>query len=161
MRTRLPKTFCFCWRSAVNASRALGAGSLALLMIIAGSCGTGNGYNAGNVTVTISPATKTIPANGQVALLATVNNFCPGCVAQLYWSITENSGINCNWGDVNTPPAGPCPGGTIQGQGPQGPLSPSVIYFAPIAAGIFHVNAAQPVTFTETVSGTSVITVSP
>jgi hypothetical protein len=141
--------------------RALFVGSLALLMVVVTSCGPGKEYNPRNVTVTISPAMKTIPANGQVALLASVNNFCPGCTPQLIWSISENSGTNCTWEDVNTPPTGPCPGGTIQGQGTQDTLSPSVIYFAPTTGGTFEVDAVQFVTVGENITGTSLITVSP
>jgi hypothetical protein len=141
--------------------RALFVWSLALLIVIAGSCGTGNGYNANNVTVTISPATATTAANGQVPLQAMVNNFCQTCTPEIVWSIAENSGTNCTWVDMNTPPIGPCPGGTIQGQGTQGPDSTTVIYFAPSTGGTFHVTASQLVTLSENKSGTSVITVTP
>lgn len=131
-------------------------------MVFVGSCG-GNvrGYNVSDVTVTISPAADTIPEKGQAALVASVNNFCALCVTQINWSIAENGSAPCLWGDVNTPPAGPCPGGTIQGQGSEGPFSPSVIYFAPSAAGTYHITGTQSVTNTLTVSGTGVITVSP
>jgi hypothetical protein len=135
--------------------------SLVLLIVIAGSCGTGNGNNANNVTVTISPATAMIAANGQVPLQAMVNNFCQTCTPEIVWSIAENSVTYCTWVDVNTPPSGPCPGGTIQGQGTQGPDSTTVIYFAPSTGGTFHVTASQLVAPSGNESGTSVITVSP
>jgi hypothetical protein len=133
---------------------------LALLAVLGANCGNG-GYNSENVTVTVSPATATVPENGQQPLQATVNHFCSGCVPQIEWSVAENNGLGCTWADPNTPPLGPCPGGTIQGQGPQGILSENVIYFAPSTAGTFHISASQLITFTEVVGGTSVLTVSP
>jgi hypothetical protein len=139
----------------------------AVVVLLAGLIsGCGGGYNANNVTVSVSPAAVTVPTNGQVTLQATVNGFCSGCMPQIEWSISENNGAGCTWGGVNSPPAGPCPGGTIQGQGTAGPLSPTVIYFAPNASGTFHVSASQNVGVTENLlaqvkEGTSVVTVSP
>jgi hypothetical protein len=94
-------------------------------------------------------------------LQATVNHFCSGCMPQINWSIAENNGADCAWVDMNNPPLGPCPGGTIQGLGPQGLDSQNVIYYAPGSSGTFHVSASQFVTFTEDTTGTSGITVSP
>jgi hypothetical protein len=98
-------------------------------------------------------------------LQATVNGFCSTCTPEIVWSVTENNGIGCTWGDVNSPPAGPCPGGTIQGQGTGGPSSLTVIYFAPNTSGTFHVSASQLVGATENflaeVKEGTVITVSP
>lgn len=133
---------------------------LALLAILCSSCGNG-GYNAGNVTVTVSPATVTVPENGQEPLQATVSHFCSGCVASIVWTLSENNGTPCSWLDMNTPPTGPCPAGTIQGQGSAGPLSPNVIYFAPGVSGTFHLSASQFVDLGETQTATAVITVSP
>jgi hypothetical protein len=98
--------------------------------------------------------------------VATVNNFCPECVPQINWSIAENNSVPCFWGNAQTPPTGPCPGGTFQAQGAQGLLSPSVIYIAPSAAGTFHVFASQIVGLTSSgytinATGTAVMTVSP
>jgi hypothetical protein len=129
---------------------ALLVGSLAFLIFFVGSCG-GSRYNVQDVTVTISPAEKTIPASGQVALTASVNNFCSMCVPQINWSVVEGNGTTCSLSGC----------GTIQGQGTQGLLSPSVIYFAPSKAGTYIITASQLVTYTTSVSGTSVITVSP
>jgi hypothetical protein len=150
----------------IHTCQALFLGSLILLASGAGGCGGKGGYNANDVTVTVAPAAKTLSPNGQVALLATVNNFCPECVPEIDWSVAENNSVPCLWGNPQSPPAGPCPGGTIQGQGAQGPLSPSVIYFAPSAGGTFHVIASQIVGLTSggqtiSVTGTAVITVSP
>jgi hypothetical protein len=140
--------------------RALCVPSLVLLIVITG-CGT-SGFNPNNVTVTISPATATAPENGQVPLQATVNGLCSGCVPSIQeWSITENEGSGCTW--MNTPPAGPCPGGTIQ-EAATG-TSLTVTYFAPSAPGTFHVIADVCLCFEVnppvSKEGTSVITVSP
>ena len=148
------------WRSVMHSNRFLCAGSLILLIVVAG-CGAGGGYDAGNVTVTVSPASATVPVDGQANLQAAVHGFCSTCTPQIVWSIAENSPNNCTWVDMNTPPAGPCPAGTIQGQGAAGPLSETVIYFAPSTAGTFHVSASEFVTLALTVQAESVITVSP
>jgi hypothetical protein len=75
------------------------------------------------------------------------------------WSITENNGSPCFWADAKTPPAGPCPGGTIQALGSEGILSPSVIYFAPNTAGTYHITGSQAISYTKDVSGMADITV--
>ena len=147
----------------MDSYRALFVASLVLLMVIAG-CGTGGGYNPNNVTVTVSPAAVTIPANGQVTLQATVNGLCSTCTSSIqYWSIAEDpdNSVNCTWSTM--PPTGPCPGGTIQ-QIPGG-LSSSltVTYYAPSTPGTFQVSAAWCICFTPAIikQGMSVITVSP
>jgi hypothetical protein len=137
---------------------------LFLTLIAIPGCGFGGGFNASNVTVTVSPATVTIPADGQETLQATIRNYCSGCQPLYSWAISENDDTNCTW--LTTPPAGPCPGGTIQETAtPYG--YPTVTYFAPSAPGTFHVTAewsyganifAPPTT---TKQGTSIITVSP
>jgi|ERR1039458_6722193 hypothetical protein len=141
--------------------RALCGGSLVLLMVMAG-CGTG-GFNPNNVTVTVSPAAATVSENGQVPLQATVQGGCTGCSPFYNWLISENNGADCTW--VDTLPAGPCPGGTLQQ--PTSTSGPTVTYIAPSTAGTFHVigqslyysNLSGPPTTTK--QGTSVITVSP
>jgi hypothetical protein len=130
---------------------------LALSAVLGSSCGNG-GYNAENVTIAASPATVTVPENGESPLQATVKGFCSGCMPNIVWSLSENNGTPCSWLDMNTRPVGPCPAGTIQGQEAIGPLSPNVIYFA---SGTFHLSASQFVDLTETKVGTAVITVSP
>ena len=137
--------------------RGLFVGSLACLILFVGSCGSQ--YNVNDVTLTISPAATTISKSGQVALVASVNNFCALCVPQINWSIAENNGNPCLWQAGHTPPpTGSCPGGTLQAQGV---FPTSVIYFGPSTAGTYHVTGSQVVSWTSSVTGTSVITVSP
>jgi len=137
-------------------SRALCIGTLILLAVCAG-CGSGGGYNPNNVTVSVSPATSTISENGQVSLQATVNGECQGCSPLMNWSVTEDLGANCTW--VDTPPAGPCPAGTVQVTEFVGSLTAT--YFVPGAAGTYHVVAYDLVSPTVSKQGTSVVTVSP
>lgn len=138
--------------------RVLFLGPLACLIVFVGSCG---GYNVNDVTLTISPAAATIPKSSQIALVASVNKFCAGCLPEIDWSIAENNGVNpCLWQAGQTPPpTGSCPGGTLQVQGFVN--NTSVIYFSPSTAGTYHVTGWQVVSFTSGVKGTSVITVSP
>jgi hypothetical protein len=142
----------------MNLPRALFVGSLVPLIVIVG-CGGGS-YDPNNVTVTVSPPAVTIPASGQVTLQAIVNSG-RGAPA-LTWSIAEletngASGAQCNWSGT-TPPAGPCPDGTIQGADP---TSLTVTYLAPSTSGTFHVVAHANVSLTLVKDGTAVITVSP
>ena len=136
-----------------------------LAMLITTGCGGGNkGFNANNVTVSISPATASIAASSQVTLEATVNGLCSTCASDIFlWAISENAtagGSSCNWFD--TPPVVPsCPGGTIQ-QNSQSTLM--VTYHAPSTPGTYHVVAEWCDCFgTPTVkkTGTSVISVTP
>ena len=143
----------------MNSYRALCVGSLVLLIVIAG-CGGGSGINLNNVTVTVSPAAVTIPANGQVTLQAMVTGSPGSPFAQ--WTIAElktngASGAQCNWLGT-TPPAGPCPDGTIQGA--DAPPALTVTYHAPSTSGTFHIIADWS-TEMITKDGTSVITVGP
>ena len=143
----------------MNLSRALFVELLVLLIVIVG-CGGGGTFDPNNVTVTVSPPAVTIPASGQVTLQATVKG-SPAAPA-LTWSIAElqtngASGSQCNWSGT-TPPAGPCPDGTIQGADAS---SPTVTYLAPSTSGTFHVLAQANVSFTLVKDGTAVITVSP
>ena len=143
-------------RSVVSLSRALCAGSLVLLVVIAG-CGGSSGPDFNNVTVTVSPAADTIPPDGQVTLQATVNG--TGTLDNaLTWSIAEQA-INCYW--LDTPPAGPCPDGTIQ-QVTVGNFQ-KVTYHAPSTPSTFHVIAQWSTAFNPVIikDGTSVITVGP
>jgi hypothetical protein len=146
----------------MNLSRALCVGSLVLLLIIAG-CGGGSSFNPNNVTVTVSPSAVTIPASGQVTLQATVTGD-PAAPA-LTWRIAElqangASGAQCNW-QGTTPPAGPCPDGTIQ------QLTvlnfQTVTYYAPSTPGTFHVIVEWSTLFSPIIikDATSVITVGP
>jgi hypothetical protein len=143
----------------MNLSRALCVESLVLLIVIAG-CGGGSSFDPNNVTVTVSPAAVTIPASGQVTLQATVKG-SPAAPA-VNWIIAElqtngASGSQCNWSGT-TPPAGPCPDGTIQGADAK---SLTVTYLAPSTSGTFHVIAQANVSLTLVKDGTAVITVSP
>jgi hypothetical protein len=144
----------------VNLSRALCVESVVLLIVIAG-CGGGSSFDPNNVTVTVSPSAVTIPASGQVILQATVKG-SPGA-PELTWRIAElqtngASGAQCNW-QGTTPPAGPCPDGTIQGADVSTSLT--VTYLAPSTSGTFHVIAQDIVSLTLVKEGTAVITVSP
>jgi hypothetical protein len=153
----------------MNSNRFLWIVSFALLIVIAG-CGTGAGYDANNVTVTVSPAAATVAADGQVTLQATVKGLCSGCGSMIQqWSIAEDpsDGVNCTF--FEAPPIGPCPGGSIQET--VGGLSSSltVIYFAPSTPGTYHVTAEWSTAGGISIGGgspvfkdgTSVITVSP
>ena len=146
----------------MNLSRALCVGSLVLLIVIAG-CGGGSSFDPNNVTVTVSPAAVTIPASGQVTVQATVNGNPAAPV--LTWRIAElqtngSSGAQCNW-QGTTPPAGPCPDGTIQ------QLTvlnfQTVTYYAPSTPGTFHVIVEWSTAFSPIIikDATSVITVGP
>lgn len=134
-----------------------------LLIVIAGcGGGSGSGTNFNNVTVTVSPMIATVPASDQVTLQAKVTGV-PGTPA-LTWSITElqtngASGAQCNWLGT-TPPAGPCPDGTIQGADAS-PYTP-VTYHAPSTSGeTFHVIAQWSTAFNPVIikNGTAAITV--
>jgi len=136
--------------------------SFVLLVFIAG-CGGGGGMLSSNVTVTVSPATVTIATSDQVTLQATVKGTANDANPSLTWTIDElktngASGSQCNW--VSTPPAGPCPDGTIQGADAN---SSTVTYHSPSSAGTFHVTAETIVSLSPPVlkDGTSVITVGP
>jgi hypothetical protein len=143
----------------MNLFRALCVAPLVLLIVIAG-CGGGSSFDPNTVTVAVSPAAVTIPESGQVTLLATVTG-SPAAPA-LNWVIAElqtngASGAQCNWSGT-TPPAGPCPEGTIQGADGS---SLTVTYLAPNTSGTFHVIAQDTVSLTVVKEGTAVVTVSP
>ena len=144
----------------MNLSRALCVASIVPLIFMAG-CGGGSNFDLDNVTVTLSPSAATIPASGQVTLQATVKG-SPGAPG-LVWFIAElqtdgASGAQCNWAGA-TPPAGPCPDGTIQGI-VSGSLT--VTYLPPSTSGTFHVVAEYSLPFSTVVKdGTAVVTVSP
>ena len=142
-------------RISAPARWTLGVVSLLLTFIC---IGCGGRYNANDVTVSISPATATVPENGQMAFNATVNHFCEGCVPQLNWFISEDSGASCTW--TETPPTESCPAGTVQVSEMLGSLTAT--YFAPSGSGTFHLVASQSVGFNGPYKqGTSVITVNP
>lgn len=143
----------------MNLSRAFCVTLLVLLIVTVG-CGGGSSFDPNNVTVAISPSAATIPTSGQVALQAIVKG-SPAAPA-LTWSIAElqangATGSQCNWSG-STPPAGPCPDGTIQGVD-AGSLK--VTYLAPNTTGTFHVIAQDNVSLTLVKDATAVVTVSP
>jgi hypothetical protein len=161
-RFRVPQNSTASTRSARprhgrDSGRSLFFVTLVLLLIVTLGCG-GGGFKANNVTVTVAPAAVTVPAGTQVTLQATVHGLCSTCNPSInVWSITENNGVNCSW--MNTPPTGPCPGGTIQETGGN---FLTVTYHAPSASGTFHVIAEWCDCFANPIiskDGTSVITV--
>ena len=140
--------------------RALCIGPLVLLIVIAG-CGGGSGFDPNKVVVIVSPATVAIPASGQVTLQASVTSSPAPVVNWFIAELTTNgaSGAQCNWVG-GTPPAGPCPDGTIQ-QVTVG-NSQTVTYYAPGISGTFHVIAEWTLWGSPVIKeGTSVITVGP
>ena len=144
----------------MNCRAPLFVAPVVLLIVIAG-CGGGNATNFNNVTVTVSPATATVPVSDQVTLQARVTGVSGTPV--LTWAITElqtngASGAQCNWLGTS-PPAGPCPDGTIQGADAS-PYTP-VTYHAPSAPGTFHVVAQWSTAFNPVITknGMAVITV--
>jgi hypothetical protein len=143
----------------LNLSRALCVESLVLMVVMSG-CGGGSSFDPNNVTVTVSPSAITIPPSGQATLQATVKG-SPAAPA-LTWIISElqtngASGAQCNWSGT-TPPAGPCPDGSIQGAD-AGSLT--VTYLAPSTTGTFHIIAQDNVSLSLVKMGTAVITVGP
>lgn len=119
-----------------DSGRTLFLVTLVLVLIVTPGCG-GGGFNANNVTVTVAPEAVAVPANAPVTLQATVHGLCSTCTPSInVWNITENNGVNCSW--INTPPTGPCPGGTIEETGGN---FLTVTYHAPSASGTFHVIA--------------------
>jgi hypothetical protein len=143
----------------MNLFRALWVEVFVLLIVIAG-CGGGSNVDPNKVTVTVSPSAVTIPASGQVTLQATVKG--SPAAPPLLWSIAElqangSTGAQCNWSG-STPPAGPCPDGSIQGADAS-PLT--VTYLAPSTPGTFHVVAEDIVSLTMVKNATAVITVGP
>jgi hypothetical protein len=148
--------------STVNLRRGVCTGCLALLIVVV-SCGTSSQNNLNNVVVSIAPTTATVASSGQVSLTATVTGLA--AAPALTWSIAElqingASGAQCNWLG-STPPAGPCPAGTIQGA--DAPSGLTVTYHAPSTSGTFHVTAQWSSLFTPVIvkTATSSITVTP
>lgn len=159
MRTRLLRNRGFANCGRMNSHRAFCLGSLVLLLINTG-CGAAGGQNGSSPNVTLSPGSVTTSENGQVRLQAKVTGLCSTCNPTLAWSIPGNP-YNCIWAGVNMPPpAGECPNGSILPQGEDPATSLNVTYFAPGASGTFSVTVTQPVSFSQGVVGTSVITVS-
>ena len=109
-----------------------------LLVVTLFSIGCGsNKFNPNNVIVTVTPATAMASVNGQLTLQAAIQNDCTGCVPLYVWYVAENNGGDCTW--IDTPPAGPCPAGTIQQNPDVGVFT--VTYFAPATSGTYHVTA--------------------
>ena len=143
--------------------RAIRAVWFAMLIVIVG-CGGGSQTNLNNVVVTVAPASASVAAGGQVSLTATVTGLA-GATPGLNWSINElqtagASGAQCNWVG-STPPAGPCPDGTIQIT--DLPSTLTVTYTAPNSSGTFHVTAQWSTAFNPVIikTATSTITVTP
>jgi len=131
--------------------------------MVTASCGASNSFNPNNVTVSVSPTTATIAANGTATLQATVQGL-PYASSITRWSVAENPiGAICAT-FVGIVPSGPCPAGTIEiADGNE----LTVTYFAPSAPGTYHVHAEWD-HFTyfmgppDTIRmGASVVTVSP
>jgi hypothetical protein len=132
--------------------------ALLWLLLIFPACG-GSSTNFNNVVVTVSPSSTTATTGQQVTLKATVTGIS-GTQA-LTWTIVElqangASGAQCNWLGW-TPPAGPCPDGTIQGADVS-PYTP-VTYNAPTTTGTFHVQVQWSTAFTPVVTKTAVATI--
>ena len=140
--------------------RELCAISVVVMSTIVGCGGGGEGFDPNRVTVTISPAAATIPISDTLTLQATVKGLCATCVSTINeWRVTENNGVPCTWFD--SPPLGPCPGGTIEAVAGGNFLT--VTYHPPSDPGTFHAVAEWCVCFGSSITkdGTSVITVSP
>jgi hypothetical protein len=100
----------------MNSYRELCAILLVLMSTIVGCGGGGDGFDPNRVTVTVSPAAVTIPITDPLTLQATVKGLWSTCVSTINeWRVTENNGSPCTWFD--SPPLGPCPGGTIEAVG--------------------------------------------
>lgn len=139
--------------------------ALMLLIVISGCGGSSSRTHTDDEVVSVAPPTATVNAGGQVTLQATVTGCDSACPAPaLTWTITElqtngASGAQCNWQGA-TPPAGPCPSGTIEGA--DTPPFLSVTFHAPNTPGTIHVVASDIHVFTNppvTKTGTAVITV--
>jgi hypothetical protein len=120
----------------MSSRRSVPFTTLVLLIVFAG-CGGGKPLPP--PTESLSPAAPTVAVNGQVPLVLTVNGLCGTCsLPGVTWEIDEDGG-GCNW--TTTPPAGPCPGGTIQITGANVGISLTATYFAPSTPGTYHVRA--------------------
>jgi hypothetical protein len=157
----------------MNPRRMCSAGAFALVMVLV-SCGSGQGYDPKNVTVTVSPATGSVASHGEISLQATVNGLCSSCAPSINsWGIRENAGpgdsdgSSCDWFTQNGPPIPACPDGTIEET--SGSLSNTlkVTYHAPGTPGTYHIVAEWFVpsgllgSSGSTKNGTSAITVTP
>jgi hypothetical protein len=119
--------------------------------------GCGGGGPVPPATESLSPASPTVAANGQVPLVLTVKGLCGTCMLPgVIWGIEEDGG-GCNW--TSTPPVGPCPGGTIQITGSDVGISLTATYFAPSTPGTYHATAQA--VLVGVASATSTITVTP
>lgn len=126
----------------------------ALLIAISGCGGSNENYNPANVSVVVSPPSATISVGGQTTITATVNGLCNGCVPQVLWTIQElPGGAQCNWSG-STPPAGPCPYGTIEGA-----ETMAVTFHAPSSPGTVHVIAEWTTLFAPVVTKTATSTI--
>lgn len=144
--------------STINRRSSYFLALLGLLFILP-ACGGGSGTNFNNVIVTVSPFTAATTTGRQVTLQATVTGLSG--IPALNWSIVElqgngASGAQCNW-TGSSPPAGPCPDGTIQGADVQ--PATKVRYNSPGSTGIFHVQVQWSSAFTPIVTKTATATI--
>jgi hypothetical protein len=146
----------------MNSLRTIWLGLLVVTTAMTG-CSTGGGFNANNVTVTVSPATAAVPASGKAVLMATVHGLCSTCVPSInLWYVNENNPANgsiCDW--FTTPPTAPCPAGTIQLTEGGDSSTLTVTYFAPSTPGTYHVVAQWALLTGPVQDGESVVTVGP
>ncbi|WP_148210101.1 hypothetical protein [Candidatus Korobacter versatilis] len=138
----------------------LSVGLLALLIGLSG-CGGSTHSTVNDVTVSVTPASATVAASGQVKLTAVMSGCGSSCPAPAFtWSIVElqtngASGSQCNW--ETTPPPGPCPDGTLEVTSD----FTTATFHAPSSSGTIHVVAqltglGNPPT---TKTGTATITI--
>ena len=144
--------------ATMNLRRAYLLTVLGLLSVFP-ACGGSSNTNFNNVVLTVSPSAATTTTGQQVSLKATITGV-PGTPA-LSWSIVElqtggASGAQCNWAG-STPPAGPCPDGTIQGA--DVPPNTNVTYNAPGTTGTFHIQVQWSTAFTPVITKTATATV--
>ncbi len=134
--------------------RSVSVTTLVLLSVLVG-CG-GSGPLPPPIE-SLSPATDSIASDGNVPLVLTVSGLCGTCtIPSVFWSIEED-GPGCTW--TTTPPAGPCPGGTLQITGANIADSFTATYFAPGTPGTYHVLGQA--LLIGVAAGESVITVTP
>jgi hypothetical protein len=128
--------------------------TLALLIVCAG-CGGGKPLPP--PTESLAPAMPTVAVNGQVPLVLTVSGLCGTCsIPDVAWSIDED-GPGCDW--TTTPPAGPCPAGTVQVTGANSAVSLTATYIAPSTPGTYHVRGQAILVGVS--AGLSTVTVTP
>jgi len=129
------------WRAQTCLFIQLG---LALLLALTG-CG-GNGLPpASSVTVTVTPSSATIAANGSVTLQGTASGFAPQpdvAPPLMLWGIQESSNTvpvsACGLLPSQTPDLTLCPYGYVV-QADVTSLPSNAVYHAPATPGTYHV----------------------